>query len=122
MFKELRISAWFILGLIIWAAVVVLRRNSKVIPFVNDHLTDLYAVPMFSYMVTKIMNHTYYPDWRPSLTDLLSFALNLTIVFEILFPMFSESYTSDYRDVVCYFTGALIYFLFLKSNTFIKEK
>ncbi|VTP92319.1 Uncharacterised protein [Sphingobacterium daejeonense] len=48
MFKELNISYWFIGGLIIWGIIAFLRRNGILIPLINDHLTDLYSVPMFS--------------------------------------------------------------------------
>ena len=114
MFKELNISYWFIGGLIIWGIIAFLRRNGIIIPLINDHLTDLYSVPMFSYTIMKIMKLTYYPDWRPDLKFLLGAALNLTIVFEIIFPLLSARYTTDFIDVICYFSGALIYHLVLQ--------
>ncbi len=58
MFKELNISYWFIGGLIIWGIIALLRRNGIIIPLINDHLTDLYSVPMFSYTIMKIMKVT----------------------------------------------------------------
>lgn len=122
MSKELNISYWFIGGLIIWGIIAFLRRNGILIPLINDHLTDLYSVPMLSYTIMKIMKLTYYPDWRPDLKFLLGAALNLTIVFEIICPLLSARYTADFIDIICYFSGALIYHLVLQRIYYVDSK
>jgi len=115
MFRKIKISYWFILGLIVWAIIAYLRKLGIVIPFINDHLTDLYSVPMYSYTIKKIMNLTYSPNWRPDLKFLAGAALNLSIVFEVVLPLLSDRYTADITDVICYFSGAIIYYLILRN-------
>ncbi|WP_028121403.1 hypothetical protein [Epilithonimonas tenax] len=116
MFRKIKISYWFFVGLMIWAAVAYLRKLGIVLPFINDHLTDLYSVPMYSYTIRKIMNYTYSPNWRPDLKFLAGAALNLAVVFEVVFPLLSARYTADMIDVVCYFAGAMIYYVILREK------
>lgn len=77
-------------------------------------MTDLYSVSMFSYTIMKIMQWTYYPSWKPDLRFLLGATLNLTIVFEIICPLLSVRYTADLLDIICYFSGALVYYAILE--------
>lgn len=115
MFKKLKVSYWFVFGLLIWAVIAYLRDQKIVIPVVNDYLTDLYSVPMYSYTIMKIMHLTYSPNWKPDIKFLVGAALNLTIVFEVICPLLSPRYTADPIDVICYFTGAGIYYFVLKK-------
>ena len=49
---------------------------------------------------------------RFSLFEILAITAFLSVVFECLFPIWSSGFTADWRDVVCYFAGALLFFLF----------
>lgn len=110
MYKKLSISGWYISGLVIWGSIASFREYGFIIPLINDHLTDLYSVPMFSYTIMKIMQLTYYPEWRPDLKFLVGAAVNLTLVFEVICPILSDRYTADLLDIICYFTGAVMYY------------
>lgn len=37
------------------------------------------------------------------------------LLFEFLVPQFDEKYTADFNDVICYFTGALGYWIWQKK-------
>lgn len=51
-----KISYGFLLGLTLWAGIILMRGNGICIPFINDHFTDFITVPMYCYLIQYIMN------------------------------------------------------------------
>lgn len=112
-----RISYWFLLGLVSWAGIIVLRRNSIYIPVINDHFTDFITVPMYCYLIEYIMNSVPGYHWKPDLKFVLTSTLYLTFLFEIICPNLSGVFTGDLLDVLAYGAGGLLYYFFSIKST-----
>lgn len=115
MIKKAHISKWYFAGLFVWGLIVFLRKSAYVIPHnISNHLTDLYSVPMYCYTIQIIMNMTFKPFWKPDFKFIMYSAINLSIVFEVVCPLISTKFTGDYLDIICYFSGGLLYYFGLK--------
>ncbi|AKK71727.1 hypothetical protein HX13_03565 [Chryseobacterium sp. P1-3] len=104
------ISYWFLLGLAIWIAVLLLRKYGVYIPVINDHCTDLISVPMYCYLIEYLMNNTMGYQWKPDLKFVLTSCVYLSFLFEILCPLLSDVFTGDVLDVLAYFAGGMAYY------------
>ncbi len=107
--------AYFLFGLIVWALIAILRSLGIIIPFINGYLTDLYTIPMYGFVVGRLMKMAY-KDWRPDLKFVISSTVYITILFEIICPLFSNRFTGDIFDALSYSLGGVIYYLFSISD------
>lgn len=105
------ISFGFLLGLAAWALIIVLREKGIVIPLISNHLTDFITLPMYAYLMEYIMNNLLRYHWQPDLSFIFSSTVYLSILFEVVCPMFSEKFTGDLWDVLAYSAGGIIYYL-----------
>lgn len=116
-----KISYGFLLGLALWAGIILMRCNSICIPFINDHFTDFITVPMYCYLIQYIMNVVLGYHWRPDLKFMLTSVLYLSFLFELLCPKLSDLFTGDILDVLAYGAGGLIYYFFSVKNRSAKD-
>ncbi len=113
-----KVSGFYYLGFLIWGLILILRKLEIYIPFINNHLTDLYTIPMYCYTIEILMNGLGY-QWKPDLKFVLISAINITVTFEIVCPFLSDKFVGDFIDVICYFVGGILFFAyrrFLKLN------
>ncbi|MBO9691890.1 hypothetical protein [Chryseobacterium sp.] len=118
---EKRISYWFLLGLIAWGIIILLRRNGIFIPVLNDYFTDGITVPMYCYLIEYIMNTVLGYHWKCDLKFVLTSILYLSLLFEVLCPRLSGDFTGDLSDVLAYSTGGILYY-FIKVRPLIAGK
>lgn len=116
--STIKLSKFYVLGLLVWLLILLLRTQNIIIPFVNDHLTDLYSVPMFCYTIKIFVNIFIEKKWNPSLRFILSSAMYLTLTFEIICPYISNIYTYDIIDIICYFMGGILYYKISKEKSY----
>lgn len=114
MFKK--ISFFFWLGIMTWILITVLRKLKIIIPFLNDYLTDLITIPMYTYLIYFVVNNILKRSWRPDLAFVLSSVLLISIIFEVICPALSATYTSDIKDVFCYLLGGIVYYFIIKKR------
>ncbi|CAI8737861.1 hypothetical protein [Chryseobacterium sp. IT-36CA2] len=107
-----RISFWFLLGLVVWGIIILLRRNGIVIPVINDYFTDCISVPMYCYLIEYIMNGVLGYQWKPDLKFVLTSVLYLSFLFEVICPKLSTHFTGDFLDMLAYFVGGILYYFF----------
>lgn len=112
-----KISFWYYLGLLIWLGIYLLRKLHIIIPIVNEHLTDLFSVPMFCYTIEIIWLIIFKIKRITTFKDIIFSTLYLTLLFEIICPKISSIYTSDYKDAICYLIGGFLYYFYLKLTT-----
>ncbi len=105
-----KISTWYYIGLLVWMGIIVLRRFHIVIPVINNHLSDLYTVPMYCYTIQFLMNEVFGYKWKSDLKFILWSTFYISIIFEVIGPIISVKFTGDLLDSVCYLVGGLIYF------------
>ncbi len=113
-----KISIWYCLGLLVWASIVILRKFGVYIPVINDHLTDLYAVPLYCYTIEFLMTKVFNYKFKLDLIFILTSTLYLTLIFEIFGPLFSDKFVGDFIDVICYLVGGLAFFYYRKYHAF----
>lgn len=114
-----KISYWFLLGLAVWISIIFLRKNGVFIPVISNHFTDLITVPMYAYLIKYLMNEVLEYHWKPDFKFILTSVLYLSLLFEVVCPMYSKGFTGDTLDVVAYLVGGVVYYLMkLKSFRF----
>lgn len=95
-----------------WFLIRYTRINESPIPYLNNWLTDFVFVPLvihFSQVIVFTLlgfaqNKVY------TLLHMLAFALYVSLFFEIIAPKITSYNTTDYLDIVAYFSGALFYY------------
>lgn len=107
-----KISYWFFLGLVVWTIIISLRKKGIIIPVFSNYFTDFITVPMYTYLIEYIMNDVLGYYWKPDLKFILSSIMYLSILFEVICPIFSERFTGDILDIVAYFAGGIFYYFF----------
>jgi len=78
--------------------------------FSNQYLADLVCIPIVLYLSVLIIRFLRW-DSTFELTKLMIFfaVIYISFLFELVFPFFSDKYTSDWFDVLCYFIGGGVY-------------
>ncbi|MBL1219739.1 hypothetical protein JET18_02760 [Chryseobacterium sp. L7] len=105
-----KVSSWFILGLVCWLVILLLRKKGIFIPVISNHLTDFMTIPMYTCLIEYIMNVLLNYSWKPDFKFILSSTVYLSLLFEAVCPMLSDNFTGDFLDVVAYFTGGMVYY------------
>lgn len=105
---------YFISYCLAWGFIHACRYAKQPVPLLNDHLTDLIAVPVMAHLALIFTrryivrnNHYTYP-----FAYLLFIALYISIIFEVIMPRISPAYTADGWDIVAYFSGSVFYYCF----------
>ena len=86
--------------------------------FIRFHLTDLLFVPamaLFALIAVRLVKN----DLSLKITPLLVFfqTVIISIYFELYLPYYSpraNEYTSDFIDIIMYFSGALLFLVLQK--------
>jgi hypothetical protein len=84
------------------------------IPWVHSYLDDLLAIPVILGITLQIYRkiHPKKSTFLFTRIQILVAIIYVSVVFELILPRFSTTYTTDFLDVICYFVGG-IYFYFL---------
>lgn len=112
-----KISVYFWLGLLSWILIAVLRKYKIIIPFFNDHFTDLITIPMYIYLIDFTVNYLFNYFWKPDFSFIMSSVFVISVIFELVCPGLSNQYTADWKDILCYFTGGIVYYFFTKRKS-----
>ncbi|MDR4952320.1 hypothetical protein REB14_09065 [Chryseobacterium sp. ES2] len=115
-----RISFWFLLGMIVWGLIILLRRNEIIIPIINNHFTDCITIPMYCYLIEYIMNGILGYQWKPDLKFVLTSVLYISFLFEVICPKLSNHFTADFFDVLAYFAGGMMYYFLSHRHSLVK--
>ncbi len=106
----------FVFFIILYATVQILKLNEfAAYPFIYNYLNDLIVIPI-------IASISLYALWllkkdlsiRIDLISLISLVVLYSIYFEFYLPGYHIRYTADFWDVVCYITGAIIFYVLQK--------
>jgi hypothetical protein len=108
---------WFILVCISFWLQFFLQKAGIHIPWVHAWWDDLICLPIVLHLIKGIFR-TFHPLGKRFVLDRTMIILALvwiSIAFEFLLPLYSEQYISDPIDVLCYTTGAWVYFRYLNT-------
>jgi len=87
------------------------------VPWLDNHLDCLLCMPLL--MTAWLLERRYVvfknPAHRLSIAEVGCATLILALLFEWGFPALSPHFTSDWRDVLAYAAGSLLFWKFLNT-------
>jgi len=87
------------------------------LPWLDNHLDCLVCMPIL--LSAWLLERRYLvfknPAHRLSSAEVVLATLILALLFEGAFPALSDQFTSDWRDVLAYAAGSLIFWKFLNT-------
>lgn len=103
--KSPLLNPWFLASAGLFTAHYILQHAGLKIPFADAYLDDLLCMPVVLSISHAAMRFLYS---KMSLTtaQILFTVIYCSILFEVLLPMMSHTYTGDVVDVVLYALGA----------------
>lgn len=106
------LNRWFIAGCLIWLIVITLRRLGHPIPLVNGYINDAWAIPVIANLglwfqrSIVICSNYYVLSYR----QVIFIVAYVSLLFELLLPYYSKTYTSDWIDVLLYMLGGIFFY------------
>lgn len=107
------LNKWFIAGCLVWLLVFATRKLGHPFPqYINGYVTDVFAIPvianlMLCFQRVAIIKGNYY---TLSVGHVIFITVYVALVFEVLLPAYSKTYTGDWIDVVLYVIGGMFFY------------
>ena len=106
------LNKWFIFGCIIWVVVIVLRKTGHPLPVLNGYVNDFLAIPVIAnvglwFQRVFVIRSNYYVL---SSGHVIFIVIYVSILFELVLPYFSRTYTRDLIDVMLYVAGGIFFY------------
>lgn len=117
MLRPLRHPAFVLSALLFLLHQVTEKLMGWRIPWADSYLDNLLCFPI---LLTGLLAERRW--WKKddsytfSLFEIIIITAVLSWVFEFLFPKWSPGFTTDYWDVVAYFTGAMLFNFFINKK------
>jgi len=111
-------NSYFIGAILLYVTIQMLRTYQISTPtLINNYLTDFLCLPIvivFSTIGIRFLKRD--KNYWPSLEMVLSLGLFFSIVFELVLPRISQSFTGDAGDMIAYFVGIVFYYLIIHKH------
>jgi hypothetical protein len=107
------LNPWFIAGCLTWAIVLTARKLGHPLPpYINGYINDAFAVPVIAnlglwFQRVIIIKSNYY-GLAPC--HVIFIVVYLILVFEIVLPYLSKTYTADWIDALLYIIGGIFFY------------
>ena len=107
------LNRWFIAGCLIWLIVFTSRKLHHPLPsFINGYIDDAFAIPvianlMLCFQRVLIIKSNFY---TLSAWHVVFITAYVTLVFEVMLPIFSKTYTGDWIDTLLYVIGGIFFY------------
>jgi hypothetical protein len=112
------LKPWFMVALMLLLMHQISQKILKIkIVLADSFLDPLLFLPILLHLILLerrfiIGKGQYYVlSWF----RILTITAFVSVVCEILFPHWSSSFTADYKDVICYLAGGVIFGIFFNS-------
>jgi hypothetical protein len=106
------LNGWFIAGCLTWLIVISMRKLGHPIPVINGYINDAVAIPVIANLglwfqrVFMIKNDYYVlAPWH-----VIFIVVYVILLFELVLPSLSITYTADWIDVFLYIMGGLFFY------------
>ena len=105
--------------LVIACSIFILQKAQLPLPqWVNNYWNDLLSIPLVLGALTYSIRWLKKDDkFEFSLGFVIVLSSYYAIYFEYYLPKNNSRYTSDWIDVLLYFSGGLLFYLFQKTST-----
>lgn len=88
------------------------------LPQIDSYLDNLLAMPII--LTLLLFERIYLFKWknykRLNLLEIVAATTFIAVVSELLFPLLSDDFTSDWLDVFFFFLGALIFYFTVNKS------
>lgn len=105
-------SPVFIICCLLFALHQLLQRGLHIsLPLIDNYLDNLLAMPIILtfLLVERRILFRRGKGYRLSAMDVVMATVYIVIIAEVIFPLFSDSFVTDWWDVIFYALGSLIY-------------
>ncbi len=106
------LNRWFIAGCFIWFIVIIARKLGHPFPHINGYINDAFAIPVMAslglwFQRVFVFKNNYYvlAPWH-----VIFIVIYVTLIFEVLLPALSRTYTADWVDILLYIIGGLFFY------------
>ena len=86
------------------------------IPWADNYLDCLLCMPIFLTFILIERRFLFQEDYTFSVFETTLAVVVLSLIFEIGFPFFSDAFTGDILDVLCYFLGGVFFYFFINKK------
>jgi len=106
------LNRWFITGCIIWLLVFATRKLHHPIPYINGYITDVFAIPVIATLALCFQRFVVFKSnfYTLSKWHVVFITAYVSLIFEVLLPWLSKTYTGDWVDVLLYIVGGLFFY------------
>ena len=82
--------------------------------FISNHVDNFLCMPIVLslWKAERELIFNKGEDYRVSVFEIIAITIYISIIAEIVFPYFSNSFYGDWMDVVFYFSGAGLYWFY----------
>ena len=106
------LNKWFLGGCLVWVIVTTLRRDGHPLPVLNGYINDLLAIPVIAnlglwFQRVFVIRNDYYvlSPWH-----VVFIVVYVSVLFELVLPYYSKTYTGDWIDVILYMVGGVFFY------------
>lgn len=101
-------------ALLFWVNQYLERIQEILIPFIYSYLDDLLAMPVILGITLQFFRWIYRKNtFTLTKTQILIGTAYISFLFEVLLPQWSDRYTADPWDILCYGLGAVYFYFFI---------
>ena len=106
------LNKWFIAGCLVWVIVFTTRKLHQPIPYLNGYLTDIFAIPIIATLALCFQRVIVFKNnfYTLSKWHVVFITVYVSLVFELLLPRLSKTYTGDWVDVGLYIVGGIFFY------------
>jgi hypothetical protein len=106
------LNKWFVAGCLVWLAVFITRKLHHSIPYLNGYLTDVFAIPIITTLALCFQRVIVFKNnfYTLSKWHIVFITVYVSLVFEVLLPRLSKTYTGDWVDVGLYIVGGVFFY------------
>lgn len=106
------LNKWFMAGCFVWLTVFTSRKLHHPIPYVNGYVTDVFSIPVIASLALCFQRVVVFKNnfYTLSKWQVMFITVYVSLVFELLLPWLSKTYTGDWVDVLLYIVGGIFFY------------
>ncbi|MDO3642127.1 hypothetical protein [Mucilaginibacter sp. L3T2-6] len=107
------LNKWFIAGCLVWLLVFITRKLGHPLPqYINGYISDFFAIPVIANLALCFQRIVVIKSdfYTLSIGHIAFITAYVSLVFEVLLPAYSKTYTKDWLDIVLYVIGAIFFY------------
>ena len=105
-------------ALVFWVNQYLEKIQEIFIPYMHRYLDDLLAMPVILGITLQLFRWAYRKKESFIFTkmQILVGTAYISFIFEVLLPQWSDRYTADPFDLLCYGLGAVYFYFFINRQ------